>query len=225
MKKDASPLIEAHILLGEEPFHWRLAAMADIEAIAAYIPLRLHQLAMQPGRFGGARKAGWACGDAPYLTWFDPDDRYPQKEAVDFFSRAACALDDTPNLAVVCSAEQQIDAEGRLFGRPQIAPPDQPKSAAAQSPCMASSSGAAASSNPFLQASRTPIQSPNGACSSPPSTLATLISASPPLPAFGGVIHANYLALLKSSKLDKETVQIANIRIKFASPLMCALRL
>lgn len=123
MKKDASPLIEAHILLGEEPFHWRLAAMADIEAIAAYIPLRLHQLAMQPGRFGGARKAGWACGDAPYLTWFDPDDRYPQKEAVDFFSRAACALDDTPNLAVVCSAEQQIDAEGRLFGRPQIAPP------------------------------------------------------------------------------------------------------
>lgn len=123
MKKDAPHPINAHILLGDEPARWRLAALADIKATAGLVPLRLYPLAAKPGHFGAARKSGWSCGESPYLTWFDPDDRYQPEQAAAFFSQASAALDSAPNLAVVCSAEQQIDAEGRLFGRPQIAPP------------------------------------------------------------------------------------------------------
>lgn len=73
---------------------------------------------------GGARKAGWSCADAPYITWFDPDDRYPAEPASAFLTQAIAALDDIPSLAVVFSAEQQITSTGRLLGAPSTAMPD-----------------------------------------------------------------------------------------------------
>lgn len=124
MDSEPLPRIDAHVLLGDEPLNWRLAALADIEATAARVPMRLHQLAAQPGRFGAARKAGWACGDAPYLTWFDPDDRYPPEQASAFLIQAMAALDDIPSLAVIFSAEQQITSTGRLLRDPATITPD-----------------------------------------------------------------------------------------------------
>lgn len=116
--------IDAHILLGDEPLGWRMAALADIKATARLVPLHLYQLPAQPGRFGGARKAGWAEGQAPYLTWFDPDDRYPPEQAASFLLQAASALDAAPSLAVVFSTEQQITATGRLLNIPCTPTPD-----------------------------------------------------------------------------------------------------
>ncbi|MBN2691992.1 MAG: hypothetical protein JXR43_09110 [Burkholderiaceae bacterium] len=116
--------IDAHILLGEEPMNWRLAALVDIEAVQALAPVTSHQLPAQPGRFGAARKSGWSCGDAPYLTWFDPDDRYPPQMAASFLHQAATLLEQNPATACCCSAEQQITSQGRLLGFPCIYTPD-----------------------------------------------------------------------------------------------------
>lgn len=116
--------IDAHILLGDEPMDWRMDALADIKATAFRVPLHRVQLPAQPGRFGGARKAGWAEGQAPYLTWFDPDDRYPPEQAAAFLLQAASALDAAPSLAVVYSTEQQITATGCLLNIPCTPTPD-----------------------------------------------------------------------------------------------------
>lgn len=124
MDREATLRIDAHILFGDEPMNWRLSAMADIEAVQTMAPVTLHQLPAQQGRFGAARKSGWACGDAPYLTWFDPDDRYPPQSASAFLHQAANILEQHPATACVCSAEQKITSQGLLLGAPCIDPPD-----------------------------------------------------------------------------------------------------
>lgn len=98
--------------------------MADIEAVQTMAPVTLHQLPAQQGRFGAARKSGWACGDAPYLTWFDPDDRYPPQSAATFLQQAANIMQQNPAMACVCSAEQQITSQGRPLAFPCLDDPD-----------------------------------------------------------------------------------------------------
>lgn len=109
--------IDAHILLGDEPLEWRLDCLADIDDL----PVRLHTCSAIDMDVAKARKTGWSQGSAPYLTWFDPDDRYPPC-AADFLREADIMMDTHHDLACVYSCEQRVDSDLKFMGDPDRRP-------------------------------------------------------------------------------------------------------
>ena len=88
-------MIDAHILLGSESLVWRNEALNDIAAL----PVRLHKLIAIPGQMGVGRINGWTVCASEYITWFDPDDRYPSVAAAAFIYAAVDKMQRDTRLA------------------------------------------------------------------------------------------------------------------------------
>jgi len=95
-------MVDAHILLGGDCTAWRKDALADI----AQLPVTLHIRSAIPGQPTKARVEGWKAGGDEYITWFDPDDRYPTEASTPQsmpqdtqLSSAFHSIKTTPNIA------------------------------------------------------------------------------------------------------------------------------
>jgi hypothetical protein len=108
-----SPRIDAHMLTLDEPAEWRAAC---IESLAG-APIRLHVLAGIAGRLGQGRAAGFACGDAPFVCWVDPDDLYEAGA----FAQLADALDACPQAVLAYTDEALMDEAGCPLGLRRLA--------------------------------------------------------------------------------------------------------
>lgn len=107
-------MITAHILLGTEPEDWRGKCLADIKTAQAVYPFDLVRLPAIPGKLVTARKQGWALCRSKYLTWFDPDDRYPSLP--EFFNYAVRLLENSCNIVMVSSCEYLVNESGDYIG-------------------------------------------------------------------------------------------------------------
>ncbi|MEW6446336.1 MAG: hypothetical protein AB1479_09925 [Pseudomonadota bacterium] len=87
----------------------------------AALPVTLHQLPARQGDLPTARAEGFATGSSPYVTFADPDDRYPAA-AADYLRHAIKVLQAHSRVCGVYSIEQQIDASGRPIGPPDRRP-------------------------------------------------------------------------------------------------------
>lgn len=124
MTEAAPAEIDAHILIGDEQEAWRALCMSDVQAISVNlrepgqsmpaIELNLHTLPAVAGHFGSARRAGFGAGQAPYVTFFDPDDRYPWDEASAFLRDAVRVLESEPEVLLCYSLERRIDERGYI---------------------------------------------------------------------------------------------------------------
>ena len=106
-------MVDAHILIGDEPIEWRNEALNDIAAL----PVTLHKLKAITGQLAGARINGWTVGASEYITWFDPDDRYPSVAAAAFIHAAVDKMQRDTRLACCYSTEQRVDASLNHVGR------------------------------------------------------------------------------------------------------------
>lgn len=65
-------MIDCHMLhLPGEREDWRALAIASVSRCPS---VTLHHVAGIPGDYFGARRRGFAAGDAPYVSYVDPDD-------------------------------------------------------------------------------------------------------------------------------------------------------
>lgn len=110
--------LDAHVLLLNERADWRNDALADI----AKLPCNLHVLDGIHGHLAVARKKAWSQGQSEFLTWFDPDDRYPTDDALHFLTEACALLNQSPNLVCVYSAEQRVNERLEPIGSPDVEP-------------------------------------------------------------------------------------------------------
>ena len=106
-------MLDAHILLGHECPVWRKESLNDIAAL----PVSLHKLIAIPGQLAMARINGWTVGASEYITWFDPDDRYPSVAAAAFIHAVVDKMQRDKRLACCYSTEQRVDASLNHVGR------------------------------------------------------------------------------------------------------------
>ena len=109
------PLIDCHILTlpGDNP-DWR----AELERDLAKQPIRTHWLAGIPGQIGAARAAGLALGNAPFVSYVDPDDRVIGGT----YEKLLAALQANPGAPFAWAGEQRVDADLMPIGQPQVWP-------------------------------------------------------------------------------------------------------
>ncbi|WP_123812210.1 hypothetical protein [Ottowia oryzae] len=110
-----APLIDCHVLTlpGDNPA-WR----AELERDLAAQPVCQHWIAGIPGQIGAARAAGFALGDAPFVSFADPDDRIMGG----VFAKLLQALQEKPDAPFAWAGEQRVGADLTPIGRAAVWP-------------------------------------------------------------------------------------------------------
>ena len=108
-------LIDCHVLTMQgDNAAWRDELRRDLDAE----PVRQHWLPGIAGELGRARAAGLEAGDAPFVSWADPDDRIIRGT----YGRLLQALQAQPQAPFAWAGEQRVDDDLTPIGQPSVWP-------------------------------------------------------------------------------------------------------
>lgn len=111
----SAPRIDVHVLtMPHDRPDWSEQLRADLAAA----PVRQHWLPGLRDDMGAARAAGYALGQAEYVSWCCPDDRVNPAA----FAALAQALDSNPFAPFAWAGEQCTDAHLRPLAPPRLWP-------------------------------------------------------------------------------------------------------
>ena len=106
-------MIDCHVLTlpGDNP-QWAADLRRDLDGE----PVQQHWLPGIQGQFGRARATGYAQGDAPFVTFADPDDRV----IAGTYALLLDVLAKAPNAPYAWAGEQKVDEDLAPIGQPVV---------------------------------------------------------------------------------------------------------
>jgi hypothetical protein len=106
-------MIDVHMLtLPETRADWADCALADMRGE----PASVHVVRGTPGNIGDGRARGFARGDLPYVSFIDPDDRYPAGG----LRHCLAVLEREPDVGLVYTSELRVNEELMPMGKPDM---------------------------------------------------------------------------------------------------------